>query len=84
MLTRSRRIAAQSLSRIPVSKRGEFLVMKRLGQARGMIDASPAPSTKYDDIFGEDPENMEALRELFPEDGAVGGRKRRRRHTARA
>jgi hypothetical protein len=31
LLTRSRRIAAQALSRVPTSKQGEVLVMKQMG-----------------------------------------------------
>ena len=35
LLTRSRRIAAQALSRVPASKRGEVLVMKRMSYLDG-------------------------------------------------
>jgi hypothetical protein len=36
----------------------------------------------YKEIFGGDLSHMEALRELFPPDGDVGARKRRRRRSA--
>jgi hypothetical protein len=36
----------------------------------------------YEEIYGGDPGHMEALRELFPPDGDVGARKRRRRRSA--
>jgi len=78
--TRSWRIAAQSLSRIPASKRGEYLVLKRLGHA-SPLSASTARN-KFDALFGNNPEDDEALRELFPDDGHIGGRRRRRRARA--
>jgi len=40
--TRSRRIAAQALSRVPASKRGEVLVMKRMGYLNGQTRPSAA------------------------------------------
>ena len=49
--THSMRIATQALSRVPISKRGEVLVMKRMG----FIDRQTRPSTvsqdAYDSIF---------------------------------
>ena len=49
--TCSRRIAAQALSRVPASKRGEVRMMKRMG----FIDKQERPSTTdqnaYDSIF---------------------------------
>jgi hypothetical protein len=51
---RSRRIAAQALSRVPTSKRSELLVMKRLG----FLDGQPRPSSTvmkdYDSIIIEE------------------------------
>jgi len=35
----------------------------------------------YEEIYSGDPGNMQALRELFPPDGDVGARKRRRRRS---
>ena len=71
--TRSRRIAAQSLSHIPASKRGEFLVRKQLEHTKGQAELASMAK-----IFGDYPEHMQALRELFPPEGDVGARKRRR------
>jgi AraC-like DNA-binding protein len=76
-LLRSRRIAAQSLSRIPASKRGEYLVLKRLGQASPLSKSTA--KTKFDALFGQNPEDDEALRELFPDGTNIDGRRRRRR-----
>jgi hypothetical protein len=46
----------------------------------------PSPSTSamnaYEEIYGGDPGNMQALRELFPPEGDVGAHKRRRRRSA--
>lgn len=55
---RSRRLAAQSLSRIPASKRGEYLVLKRMGHATP-ISASTA-TDKFDSLFGGQPKDDEA------------------------
>jgi len=63
-----------------VSKRGEYLVLKRLGHA-SPLSASTARN-KFDALFGNNPEDDEALRELFPDDGHIGGRRRRRRARA--
>jgi hypothetical protein len=81
--TRSRRIAAQSLSHIPASKRGEFLVMKRLGRTKGQAELASTAKATYDEISGGNPDHMQALWELFPPKGDVGACKRRRQ-TARA
>jgi hypothetical protein len=77
---RSRRIAAQSLSRIPTSKRGEYLVLKRLGHASAIAESTAG--NKFDALFSGQPEDVEALRELFP-DGCQGGERRRRRQAPR-
>lgn len=81
MPLRSKRIAAQSLSRIPTAKRGEYLVLKRLGHASAI--AEPEASHKFDNLFGGRPKDDEALRELFPNSCKISG-KRRRRRTSRA
>ena len=80
----SRRIATQATSYIPTAKRDEYLVMKmkRLGLSSGM----PSPSTSamtYDEVFNDDPTNMQTLHELFPPVGDVGACKRRRCPAAR-
>ena len=74
---RSRRIAAQTLSRIPTAKRGEYLVLKRLGHASAITEATV--DSKFDALFGGKPEDDEALRELFPEGRTLQERRRRRR-----
>jgi hypothetical protein len=79
---RSKRIAAQSLSHILTSKRGEHLVLKRLGLTSGMPSPSTSAMNAYEEIYGGDPGNMQALRELFPPEGDVGAHKRRRRRSA--
>ena len=62
----SKSIAAQPLSRVPASKQGEVLVMKRMG----MLDGQPATIAMdaYDSIFVDqlNPSHAEAMRELFP------------------
>jgi hypothetical protein len=58
MPTRSKRLAAQSISHIPASKRGEFLVKKRLGL--GSEQQAP-PTAKQ--LFRGDPKNLQALTE---------------------
>jgi hypothetical protein len=79
--TRSKRIAAQSMAHIPAFKQDEYLVMKRLGLTSGMPSPSMSAMKAYDEMFSGD-SSMQALCELFPPDGDVGPRKRRRRHLA--
>ena len=79
---RSKRIAAQSLSHISVSKRGEHLVLKRLGLTSGMSSPSTSAMKAYEEIYSGDPGNMQALRELFLPDGDMGPCKQRRRRSA--
>jgi hypothetical protein len=62
---------------IPVARRGEYLVLKRLGQVSPLTESTAA--NKLNALFGGNPEDDEALRELFPDDCTVGGRRRRRR-----
>lgn len=80
--SKSRRIAAQCIAHISASKRGEYLVRKRLGEAKSLPHTTAAYS--YDDIFRDDAEHTPALRELFPPDDEVGPRKRGRRRAAMA
>jgi hypothetical protein len=76
--TCSRRIAAQALSRVPASKRGEVLVMKQMGFVDGQTRHSTTTQNAYDIIFVNqlNPSHAEAMRQLFldPE----GERPRRR------
>jgi len=82
---RSKQIAAQSLSHIPASKRGEHLVLKCLGLTSGMASLSTSAMKAYEEIYSGDPDNIQAHRELLPSDDDVGARKRcRRRSAARA
>lgn len=63
----SRRLAAQPISRVPASKRGEVLIMQRMS----FIKDPSAPSTSrleaYDKLFGGDltADDAKALDELF-------------------
>jgi hypothetical protein len=70
---RSRRIAVQSISHILASKQDGHLVLKRLGLTSGMSSPSTSALKAYDEIYGGDPGNMQALRELFSPDGDIGG-----------
>jgi hypothetical protein len=70
------------LSHILVAKRGEHLLLKRLELTSGVSTPSTSAIKAYEEIYGDDPGHMEALRELFPPDGDVGARKRRRRRSA--
>ena len=76
--THSRRIAAQALSRIPASKRGEVLVMKRMGYLDGQTRPSTVSQDAYDSIFVDqlNPSHAEAMRQLFLD--PQGERPRRR------
>lgn len=80
--SRSKRIAAQNIAHIPASKRGEYLVRKRLGETRAF--AQSTATINYDDIYRDGSEHTPVLRELFPQEDEVGPRKRGRRQTARA
>ena len=67
-------IVAQTIADIPATKRGEYLVMKRLELSRGM----PSPSTLAKEAYDSgDLAHMQALRELFALVGDVGVRKQR-------
>jgi len=62
----SRRIVAQPLSKVPVAKRGEILIMQRLGIAPAQN--GERSQHDFDALFeGSDREShVEAMRELFP------------------
>ena len=64
--TRSRRIVVQALSRVPASKRGEVLVMKRMGYLDGQTRLSTASKDAYDIFVDQlNPSHTEAMRQLF-------------------
>jgi hypothetical protein len=79
--SRSRRIAAQSISHIPASKRGEYLIMKRMGLISGAQHPSASDVQAFEEMISSD-SNEEALQLLFPPDCVVGPRKRRGRRRA--
>jgi hypothetical protein len=47
-----------------------------------MSSLSTSALKAYEEIYSDDPSNMQALHELFWPDSDVGARKRRRRHSA--
>jgi hypothetical protein len=47
----SRRLAAQSLSRVPASKRGEMLIMQRMSYIKGPSASSASDMEAYDRLF---------------------------------
>ena len=65
--TCNRRIAAQAFSHVPASKRGDVLVMKRMG----LLDGQTTTTAKnaYDSIFVDQlsPSHAETKRQLFPD-----------------
>lgn len=81
---RSRRIAAQPLANIPVSKRGEMLVMQRMWFVQGR----PTDSTRrdYEGIFTGNLTALhkEAMRQMFPDTDDDHPAPPRRRRAARA
>jgi hypothetical protein len=78
---RSRQIVVQSISHVPASKRDEYLVLKRLRLTSGIASPLNSALKAYDEVFGGDPDNMQALCELFPPDDDVGPRKQRHRRS---
>ena len=68
---RSRRLAAQSLSRVPASKRCEVLIMKRMGYIKGPLAPSASEVEAFDSLFDGNltASEAEAMDALFP---AVG------------
>ena len=77
MPKRSRRIAAQPLAHIPTSKRGEVLLMRRMGFAPPAAPISSASKRAYDDFFARNltSSEVEVLDELFPATNATTGRR---------
>ena len=77
MPKRSIRIAAQPLAHIPISKRGEVLLMRRMGFAPPAGPISSASKRAYDDFFVRNwtSSEVEALDELFPATTATTGRR---------
>jgi len=71
------RIATQSLSHIPTSKRGEVVLMKRMGIAPLAAPVSSASKGAYDAIFlgNLTSSQVEALDELFLATNTKAGRK---------
>ena len=59
---------AQPLSRVPAAKRGEVLIMQRMGFTKGPSAPSTSELEAYDKLFGGDltASEVEALDELFP------------------
>jgi len=77
------RQVAQSLSRVPASKRGEILVMQRLGLV--IVRATPSSSAvkAYEDLYKPDASNVKALATIFNNDvGTESCRQRRKRKLA--
>jgi hypothetical protein len=77
---RSRRLAAQSLSRVPTYRRGEVLIMQRMGYIKGPSVPSASELEAFDNIFNGNltASNVEAL---FP-DGEKGSSRQPRRRKA--
>jgi hypothetical protein len=65
---RSRRLAGQPLSRVPASKRGEVLIMQRMGYIKPAEAPSASRIEKYEKLLGGDmtAEEAEALDALLP------------------
>ena len=75
MPKRSRRIAAQPLAHILTSKRGEVLLMRRMGFAPPAGPISSASKRAYDDFFARNwtSSEVEALDAMFPASNATTG-----------
>ena len=73
----SRRIAAQPLAHIPISKQGEVLLMQRMGVAPPAATISSASKRTYDDLFTGNltSSEVEALDVLFPATNATTDRR---------
>ena len=65
---RSRRLAAQSLSRVSASKQGEMLIMQRMGCTKGPSTPSASELEAFDKLFNGNltVSNAKALEALFP------------------
>ena len=77
LLKRSRRIAAQPLAHISTSKRGEVLLIQRMGFAPPAAPISSVSKRAYDDLFARNltSSEIEALDVLFPATNTRTGRK---------
>ena len=78
---RSRRLAAQSLSRVLASKRGEVLIMQRMSYTRDPSVPSASELKAFDRLFDGNltASEAKALNELFPAVGKAPSRQPRRR-----
>ncbi|KAJ1280187.1 hypothetical protein BS78_04G212100 [Paspalum vaginatum] len=65
---RSKRLAAQKLARVPVAKRGEVLVMMRLGYAEDAASVTASGTKRYNGIYhgGLTASHIQAMSELVP------------------
>ena len=77
----NRRLAVQSLSRVPASKRGEVLIIQRMCYTSGPSAPSVLELEAFDKIFDDNliASNVEALDMLFPDGGKDVSRQPRRR-----
>jgi hypothetical protein len=78
---RSRRLAAESLSRVPISERGEVLIMQRMGYTKGPSVPSASELEVFDKLFDGNlsASNAETMDALFPAIGKGSSRQPRRR-----
>jgi hypothetical protein len=77
---RSRRLAAESLSRVPASKREEMLIMQRIGYTKGPSAPSASELEAFDKLFDGNlfASNAEAMDALFPAVGKSSSRQPQR------
>ncbi|CAN6170674.1 unnamed protein product [Urochloa humidicola] len=77
---RSRRIAAQALSNVPASKRGEVLMMKRFGVIDENAIVTKESRKAYDELYCKKltPKEFTAARVLFPSERVPSSRRTRR------
>jgi hypothetical protein len=77
---RSRRIAAQEMGHIPVSKRGEVLAMRKMGFIHPTAHPTSADRRNYDSFFNKTltEGEIQAMDELLPATRPRGGRAGRR------
>lgn len=73
---RSKRLAAQSLSLVPTSKRGEVLILQRLGLVTGLSLTSELAMKTDEVLYEAEPSasNIEALEALFQYSGKESAR----------
>ena len=74
-------MAAQSLSRVPASKRGEVLIMQRMCYTKDLSAPSASELEIFDRVFDGNliASEAEALDELFPAVGKAPSRQPQRR-----